>query len=415
MLVTAVALFFSTFSSPLLSALLTLGLWVAGHFNADLRHFERSSTSPVAAGSRGCFYYLLPNLAPFDVKAEVVHGVPVPSSHVAYTLLYAAVYIAMLLLGGHRDLPAAGLQMTIAASSIAGCSRSCCWSLLDCASGGRDRGWQPYEPAKPVLWLQSGPPVKRAVAWLRALAGRPLLDPRGRLLRRQAARRPKPRRELRSAVPAARSRDDASTRGFSGVSLWRDLSVRGLSRVGRAGPTWRRAAAARRCERQPDAVGIPARHRVHLLLVATATTRPRSGSTRAGSCPARRLAASRWPPTTLAQGGDRRSSRFLWQQDPRDSRVDWLKDNAEQRLAQLDAMDAIDPAQSDRRSASPPGTAIRRGWQELVAGGGCAAFRSIRRACPYVLDPATGRDRAVSRESPLWPLPTEPAAGSGAA
>ena len=40
MIVTAIALFFSTFSSPLLSALLTFGLWVAGHFNADLRNFE---------------------------------------------------------------------------------------------------------------------------------------------------------------------------------------------------------------------------------------------------------------------------------------------------------------------------------------------------------------------------------------
>src|SRR5688500_5459973 len=37
-LVTAIALFFSTFSSPLLSALLTLGLWTAGHFNSDLRN-----------------------------------------------------------------------------------------------------------------------------------------------------------------------------------------------------------------------------------------------------------------------------------------------------------------------------------------------------------------------------------------
>ena len=39
MLVTALALFFSTYSSPLLATLLTLGLWVAGHFNADLRNF----------------------------------------------------------------------------------------------------------------------------------------------------------------------------------------------------------------------------------------------------------------------------------------------------------------------------------------------------------------------------------------
>ena len=39
MLVTALALFFSTFSSPLWATLLTLGLWVAGHFNSDLRNF----------------------------------------------------------------------------------------------------------------------------------------------------------------------------------------------------------------------------------------------------------------------------------------------------------------------------------------------------------------------------------------
>jgi ABC-type transport system involved in multi-copper enzyme maturation permease subunit len=99
MLVTAVALFFSTFSSPLLSALLTLGLWVAGHFNSDLRHFETVlDVQPVAWLARG-LYYLLPNLAPFDVKAEVVYGIPVAFSHVSYTLLYAAVYISMLLLG----------------------------------------------------------------------------------------------------------------------------------------------------------------------------------------------------------------------------------------------------------------------------------------------------------------------------
>ena len=46
MLVTAVALFFSTFSSPFLSAGLTVGLWVIGHFNADLRNFEAVVESP---------------------------------------------------------------------------------------------------------------------------------------------------------------------------------------------------------------------------------------------------------------------------------------------------------------------------------------------------------------------------------
>ena len=87
MLVTALALFFSTFSSPLLATLLTLGLWVAGHFNADLRQLRAtSSIRRRSRGSRAALYYVLPNLAPFDVKAEVVHGMPIAMRHVAYTL-----------------------------------------------------------------------------------------------------------------------------------------------------------------------------------------------------------------------------------------------------------------------------------------------------------------------------------------
>ena len=97
MLVTALALFFSTYSSPLLATLLTIALWVAGHFNADLRNFEAVISSPAAAALARGVYYVLPNLAPFDVKAEVVYGMPVAIRHVLYTLAYAGVYIAALL------------------------------------------------------------------------------------------------------------------------------------------------------------------------------------------------------------------------------------------------------------------------------------------------------------------------------
>jgi Cu-processing system permease protein len=97
-LVTAIALFFSTFSSPLLSAMLTLGLWVAGHFNADLRHFENVLDVRAVAWLLRGLYYVLPNLAPFDVKAEVVYGMPVSAAHVGYTLLYGVIYISILLI-----------------------------------------------------------------------------------------------------------------------------------------------------------------------------------------------------------------------------------------------------------------------------------------------------------------------------
>ena len=47
MVVTAVALFFSTFSSPFLSAACTLGLYVAGHFSQELRNFQSLTDSRV--------------------------------------------------------------------------------------------------------------------------------------------------------------------------------------------------------------------------------------------------------------------------------------------------------------------------------------------------------------------------------
>jgi Cu-processing system permease protein len=97
MLVTAVALFFSTFAGPVVAILLTFALWIAGHFNADLRQFEQVVDAPAAAAVARTLYYVLPNLAPFNVKAEVVHGVEVTASHVMLTLAYAALYIAMLL------------------------------------------------------------------------------------------------------------------------------------------------------------------------------------------------------------------------------------------------------------------------------------------------------------------------------
>ena len=97
MLVTALALFFSTFSSPMLSAALTFGLYVVGHFSADLRNFQQAVNSPGAARFARALYWVLPNLAQFDVKSDVVHGIHVPLGYLAITGAYAALYITMLL------------------------------------------------------------------------------------------------------------------------------------------------------------------------------------------------------------------------------------------------------------------------------------------------------------------------------
>jgi ABC-type transport system involved in multi-copper enzyme maturation permease subunit len=96
-IVTAIALFFSTFSTPILSAALTFAMFVAGRFSEDLRNFDEVVESPLAATLAQWIYWLLPNLAPFDVRSEVVYGQPVPLGYLALTAAYGLFYIAALL------------------------------------------------------------------------------------------------------------------------------------------------------------------------------------------------------------------------------------------------------------------------------------------------------------------------------
>ena len=97
MVVTAIALFFSTFSTPLLSAGLTLGIYVVGHFNADLKNFDRVVDSRPAAWFARGLYHVLPDFSSFDVKTEVVHGLPVVMGYVTITSAYGLAYITALL------------------------------------------------------------------------------------------------------------------------------------------------------------------------------------------------------------------------------------------------------------------------------------------------------------------------------
>ena len=99
MLVTAIAVFFSTFSSPLLGAVMTCALYVAGHFNADLRGLHDVVDSSVAGWVATGLSYVLPDLAAFNVTAQVVHAQPIGVGYVVLTAGYAAAYIGVLLVG----------------------------------------------------------------------------------------------------------------------------------------------------------------------------------------------------------------------------------------------------------------------------------------------------------------------------
>ena len=95
MIITGVALLFSSFSSPALSALLTFMVFIIGHFSADLKNLASSMDSVVARGLFILLYYLLPNLSNYSYITPAAHGQLPGAANVLLAMLYAAVYIAV--------------------------------------------------------------------------------------------------------------------------------------------------------------------------------------------------------------------------------------------------------------------------------------------------------------------------------
>jgi ABC-type transport system involved in multi-copper enzyme maturation permease subunit len=97
MIVTGVALLFSSFSSPALSALLTFFVFIIGHFSADLKALSGTTGSASARWLFRSLYYLLPNLSNYSVITAAAHGVVPDGRSLLVAAVYAVVYIMVLL------------------------------------------------------------------------------------------------------------------------------------------------------------------------------------------------------------------------------------------------------------------------------------------------------------------------------
>jgi ABC-type transport system involved in multi-copper enzyme maturation permease subunit len=96
MLITAVALLFSTVTTASLSAILTLSMYVIGHLLDDLR----TLTLKIEFGLRVLLmgmYYVLPNLESFNLKGRVIHHLEIGQSEFLLTIAYGLVYTMFLL------------------------------------------------------------------------------------------------------------------------------------------------------------------------------------------------------------------------------------------------------------------------------------------------------------------------------
>ena len=102
LLVTALAMFFSTFSSPTLSAIMTLGFYVIGHLTGDLKAIAEKSKNPATESIMTALYYVCPNLEWLNVKGQAAMGVPVSGDYQIAATTYGLLYAGFLLLGACR-------------------------------------------------------------------------------------------------------------------------------------------------------------------------------------------------------------------------------------------------------------------------------------------------------------------------
>jgi len=109
LVITGLAILFSSFTTPTLSAIFTLSLFLIGHLSPDLRLFAARFGRPVARLLIELFYYLLPNFRHFHFESLIINGF-LPDGIVlfqsaCYGLLYGAALLLLAMLAfARRDL-----------------------------------------------------------------------------------------------------------------------------------------------------------------------------------------------------------------------------------------------------------------------------------------------------------------------
>ncbi|MEJ7624172.1 MAG: ABC transporter permease subunit [Pyrinomonadaceae bacterium] len=105
---TAVAIMFSSFSTPSLSALLTFMIFIIAHFSSSIRDLAQEVGSPAAKIVSDAVYHILPNFSHFTFSTEAANQlsptVEMLAGAAAYSLVYSTILISVtVIIFSHRN------------------------------------------------------------------------------------------------------------------------------------------------------------------------------------------------------------------------------------------------------------------------------------------------------------------------
>jgi ABC-type transport system involved in multi-copper enzyme maturation permease subunit len=101
MVLNAVAVFFSTFATPIMSAVFTIATYVIGHLSNDVISFGKLSGNPALAKLTEGLFYVLPDLERMNLKNQIMAtgaSSEVMLGSIGYGLLYAASLLVLSIL-----------------------------------------------------------------------------------------------------------------------------------------------------------------------------------------------------------------------------------------------------------------------------------------------------------------------------
>lgn len=95
MLITAISFFFSSFTTPTLSAIFSLSFFVIGHVTENLEALGQKSEVASVRHLISAIYHVIPDFNYFNIRPEIVHSLPVSIKQIWFSSMYGLFYIAI--------------------------------------------------------------------------------------------------------------------------------------------------------------------------------------------------------------------------------------------------------------------------------------------------------------------------------
>jgi ABC-2 type transport system permease protein len=98
LIVIAISIFFSTFTSPIVASIMTFFVYIIGNGLDTIKSLVDKVNSETAKVLLRVLYYVLPNFSNLNLRDLAIYGIVPSTSHLLMLVVYTAVYIAIMLM-----------------------------------------------------------------------------------------------------------------------------------------------------------------------------------------------------------------------------------------------------------------------------------------------------------------------------